>query len=92
MKWGPLTVVEWIDSCSIRGGHWHPHEDAQQLSVDEIKSVGWILKEDKKAIVLVPHAAAHSVGGEICIPKVAITRRWTLAKPRRRKNPDRGTK
>lgn len=80
-KWGPIVVVEWIDSCSIRGGHWNSFDDAEQLTVDRIRSIGWIFKETKDSITLVPHAAAHSVGGEMCIPKVAITRRWKLTDP-----------
>ena len=84
-EWGPIAVIEWVDSCSLRGGHWHSHEDGEQLSVDRCKSVGWILKEDKECVVIVPHTASHSIGGELCIPKVAITRQWNLASPRKRK-------
>jgi hypothetical protein len=83
--WGPITIIEWFDSCSIRGGTWHSHDDAEQLVPDRIKSVGWVLKETKEAVTMVPHTAEHSVGGEMCIPKVAITKRWILAQPKRKR-------
>lgn len=85
MKWGPITVVEWTDSASIRGGHWHSYDDAESLTPDNCKSVGWILRETKEAITIVPHSALHSIGGEMCIPKVAITKRWTLGEPKARR-------
>jgi hypothetical protein len=82
-EWGPLAVIEWIDSCSLSGAFWHAHEDGEQLLLDHCKSVGWILKETKKEIILVPHTTEHSIGGEMCIPKIAITRRWTMPTPKK---------
>lgn len=86
-KWGPITVVEWMDSCSLKGGTWNDTEHVEELSPHQVRSVGWLLKEDRDVIVLVPHAAQHQVSGELCILKGTIVRRWKLADPTKRKNP-----
>ena len=76
-----LVVLEWLDSCALHGGTWNDTEDAAAISPSRCRSVGWILREDKQAIVLASHFAEHQVGGEMCILKKTIVRRWTLANP-----------
>lgn len=74
----PLIVVEWVDSCGLKGGHWGSTEDAKQLTPSDCRSVGWLINETDDAIVLAAHVTPHHVSGEMCIPKVAVTKRWPI--------------
>jgi len=84
-KWGPITVIEWRDSCSLRGGVWNDQNDLAQCSPSQCRSVGWVVSENKMSITLAAHASETQASGDMCIPKTAVVRRWTLTDPTKRK-------
>lgn len=86
VKLGKLTVFDWIDSCSAAGGGaWKDADSVRDMTAIECRSVGWILREDKKSVVIASQVTQIQVGGDMCIPKSAIFRRQVLSEPRKRK-------
>ena len=79
-KLGALTLIEWLDHCSLDGGHWQTVESAETLTPVIVQSIGWLLKETKETIVLVPHLSQGQgqVFGEVCILKRVIIKRKSL--------------
>lgn len=72
------VYVEWVDSMSKGGKVWH-HID--EFTEDDLtcRSLGFIVKEGKKSIVISGHSScAGSFAGDIEIPKCAITKRRAL--------------
>lgn len=84
-NFGPITVVEWRDSCGLAGGPWHDPEHAKEMTASVCRSIGWIIRECKREVVMVSHATEHRVGGEMLIIKSTIVRRWTLKDPTKHK-------
>lgn len=73
-----LIYVEWEDSC---GGHGRWVEIADMVPDQPIqKSIGWVLQEDERWIVIVPHVSStpdhprvsFTGQGQMTIPKSAI--------------------
>lgn len=75
-----LVLVEWVDSKRMSEG-WEYTEDIEP-SVVTCQSVGWILKENKECIVIMPHMDKNeSQGcGIISIPKCAVKHTYQLKK------------
>lgn len=78
-----LQLIEWVDSvgCASR---WTTIQDPfPEIALSRCRSVGWIVHENAKAIVIVPHLAdmgdSTQGQGDLTIPKCAITRRKTLS-------------
>ena len=79
-----LVLVEWLDSHSGRG--WQDFDRLQQAAEPlYCRSVGWIVKENKKCKVLVPHLAGEKNGeinlqgcGDLTIPTAAIVKTTIL--------------
>jgi hypothetical protein len=80
----PLVLVEWVDSA--RGVEW-AKPDATALA-HRVCSVGWLYKQTKDAIALMPHIGLDEEGeveqvvGNMDIPRRAIVRMRTLRRGR----------
>lgn len=76
----PEKVV-WIDSCGSSGAVWSYEDNlADSLKPTEVTSVGYIVKETKKRILIVGHRARNTeqVSGAMAIPTCAIISRVKL--------------
>lgn len=83
MRKPQLMLIEWQDSLQPVAG-WHTLADRPALEVAECSSVGWIVAEDAKAIMLAQNVADlgredAQGSGFMRIPKVCITRRKRLS-------------
>ena len=85
-----LVYIRWVDSIGCTSS-WTPVEEMLDDIQLECESVGWVLKETKAYIVLVPHwhdrceagpnkVTPRSGIGEMCIPKVCVLERKELRK------------
>lgn len=76
-----LVYIEWEDSCGSNG-RWTEIEDMKP-DQPKHKSIGWILQETKRWIVIVPHISsylehpkvAYTGQGQMTIPKSAILKK-----------------
>lgn len=68
---GEMVEVEWIDSLGQHG--WHPH-DADDDLLDELacRSVGYLVQDDTRGIVIIQSVQKDSRDNSIAIPRVAI--------------------
>lgn len=78
----PVIYVEWQDSGLIQG-RWQFIEDLGDQECHQMHSVGFLLKETKKEIVLLPNLGSidtdmEQFAGGIIIPKSCITKRKNL--------------
>lgn len=81
-----VTVIEWVDSVSKAGGLWHDPGQVRTMEPGPIISVGFIQSESPDHVTLASHITSQEVGGDICIPRVAITKiRHFSIKPKRSK-------
>lgn len=48
-----LVYVEWLDHVSFTESTWRDEDEYKDLNPATCKSVGWILREDDKMMVLV---------------------------------------
>ena len=80
-----LVLVEWVDSCSFVGSLWIGKDNVEGLDPHSCKSVGWIVKEDDECIVLAASLSDHEYSGNMCIPKVCITKMIDLNAPKKPK-------
>lgn len=79
-----LVLIEWLDSHSGRG--WQPLDEIQhETEPAHCRSVGWLVAQNKKSAVLVPHISGEKNGdlrlfgrGEITIPTKAVVRMTVL--------------
>lgn len=65
-----VVYVEWIDS-GYKGG-WNLHETRPQVL--SIRTVGYLLEEDKRQIVISSSVHLEESHSPMAIPKVAITK------------------
>jgi len=73
-----LVIVDWVDSTAGEG--WKTLREMKGAENGlTCRSVGWILKESKECLVIVPHIAGESlddpqfqVRGDMSIPKRCI--------------------
>lgn len=75
-----LLLVQWVDASGPPRG-WEFAESAQP-DTPTVRSVGWLAKETKDYLFLVPHIA-HSVNGDqyaghFTIPKRMVIKRRVL--------------
>lgn len=73
-----IEYIEWDDHASLDQTGWKSRKDASALGPEVCKSVGFILRENAKEIVLVASVAGGDVDGEVCILKNCITKRERL--------------
>lgn len=79
-----LVYIEWEDACGPQG-IW---VDIEDMKPDQPinKSVGWLVAEDERWVIVVPHLAsgpnnpevAYTGQGEMTIPKSAILKKKIL--------------
>lgn len=79
-----LYLIEWIDSHSMYHG-WEYVSDIEAPKGMVCMSVGWIIKETKDNVMIIPHIADiknKETDGQVCgamvIPIVAIIKRTEL--------------
>jgi hypothetical protein len=67
-----LVLVDWVDSYRAPM-EWEALDDEPTLL--ECQSVGWLARENKDCVTIVPHWSQFEHGcGEMTIPRVAIKR------------------
>lgn len=74
----PLVYVEWVDSFSPASGGWRDNDDVAGDADKQLvcRSVGWIVAESKKTLVLAAHVSdSEERTGQMCIPQVAVVKR-----------------
>lgn len=68
--------VEWEDHVSLADSGWKPIKDAEDLTPAICKSVGFVLKETSRHIILISTLDGGDHGdGEVCIIKSTIVKR-----------------
>lgn len=82
---GKLVYIEWEDSCG-GNGRW---TELEEMKPDQPfqKSIGWVMHESKRWIVIVPHISstpdhpkvAYTGQGEMTVPKSAILRKKIIS-------------
>lgn len=72
----PLLKIIWIDSVSTNA--WTPQDSLEEIVIQNITSVGYLVNETDDAITIASHIALHEVDGIMCIPKVCIKSRKEL--------------
>jgi hypothetical protein len=79
-KLGDVVLIEWLDHSSLDGNQWQTMENAETLAPVIVRSIGWLLREDKETLVLVPHTSDENgmVFGEVCILKRVVIKRKKL--------------
>lgn len=78
----PIVYVEWVDSSCLPNVTWFPISEIDN-QVSRIATVGFLVAESKDCITLVRQYGFEEnpgVGGDITIPKAAITKRKVLKK------------
>ena len=80
-----LVLVEWLDAHASKG--WNNFDILEQATEPlKCKSVGWLFKETKDCVIILPHVAdqnseIESQGcGDVTIPVKSITKITTLKK------------
>lgn len=76
-----LVYIEWEDSCGSTG-RWTEIKDMKPDQPIH-KSIGWVLQENKRWMVIVPHISsypehpkvAYTGQGQMTIPKSAILKK-----------------
>ncbi len=68
-----LVLIEWIDSYTIYKD-WDILSELKEPEIMNCKSVGFVIKENDDAIIIIPHISGNDEAGYggICIPKIAI--------------------
>ena len=67
----PMVLVEWVDSCSP-SRVWGTAESLRTYNPVTVKSVGFLVKDDKRGITIVQGLGAES-DPDACLP-MAIPR------------------
>lgn len=80
-------VVEWLDHCSMFGRKWESLSDALELEPALVQSIGWVVKETREFIILIPSLCEETeIYGELLILKACIKRRLKVNLVRHGKN------
>ncbi len=69
-----VVYLEWIDSTS-HGNTWTSKKSVEELTPEKIQTIGYLIKETPHHITIVTSLSEYQYGGDICIPKFAITKR-----------------
>lgn len=73
-----IQYIEWEDHVSLADSGWKDRADAHGLSPEICKSVGFLIRETPKHVILVSSMTGSQVDGEICILKNCIVKREKL--------------
>ncbi len=71
-----LLLIHWVDSASTDSIWIEP--EASMVPTLKCKSIGWLVGEDEESITIAAHWHRDEVGGNMTIPKVAITGQWEI--------------
>jgi hypothetical protein len=89
-----LYMIEWLDAYSASDPSWSPLSKLRKPSGILCVSVGWIMKESKRNLTIVPHICDTKgkkkdryFCGEMTIPKGCITKKTKLRKWHTRSSP-----
>jgi hypothetical protein len=66
------VIIEWVDSAGLNG-IWHIKEDVDSTS-SVCNTIGFVIKEDKKEIVICQSYTKDCYGFVFTIPKCSITK------------------
>lgn len=83
-KWPPrLEIIQWADHCSYSRAGWKDFDDLKELTPAVMHSVGWVVQEDNKKLVIMTHTSRENGNGtgEMCIIKSTVQRRWRISDP-----------
>lgn len=76
-----IELIEWEDHASMGGPRgWGELDEARRLMPTTIYSVGWVITESDRHLVMVAHQGGEQIDGELCIIKACITKRTLLLK------------
>lgn len=76
---GKLVYIRWLDHVGWTQNNWHDIDDTKLLTPSVIDTVGWIVKETKKHIIVASIITDNgNTNGEICIIKGCIVKRKNL--------------
>jgi len=81
-----LVLIEWEDSTQPTS-NWQYLSDAPELEIVQCVSVGWVINENDRVLMLASNIGDYESGdgaqgcGFIRIPKSAITRTAKLSVP-----------
>lgn len=70
-----IIEVLWVDSSMEGGRVWHRVEDIRASKLVEVRSVGFLIHEDKRSLTIAAHVGGPDAAGAMKIPKGAVTRR-----------------
>lgn len=78
-----LEIIKWLDHSSFTQSLWRDYDDYVQMDNYPVFSVGWVIKEDKEAVILLASVARENGKGfnDVRIVKTAILERWKLGDP-----------
>lgn len=84
MNFRQLTYIKWQDSVGC-GSHWAETDGSEALD-HFCHSVGWVVAESDRSLVIVPHISPESEAlgvsnqgcGDMTIPKPAIVQRVVM--------------
>ena len=80
----PLVLVEWLDAHTV--DPWTAFEELADADTMACQTVGWLLKDTEKSVIVVPHRTTQEGSpfgsGAIEIPRGCVTRVYRLIDPR----------
>lgn len=76
---GRLEVVYWYDACTVHGWQEPPDEGYEP---SRCMSVGWVIQDNKKALVLAPNRHEDQIGDPTVIPKSWVVKRVVIRSPK----------
>lgn len=83
----PLLLIIWEDHSGFSRSKWRAVSEIVELRPELVCSIGWLLREDDKSVVLASHGYGDEFCGEMCIVKGAILKRWMIADPSKKIGP-----
>ena len=79
-----LEIIKWMDHASL-SAHWHDLETVTNAQPLEITSVGWVMLEDDKKVILETNSDRFTDSGNhsgvMVVLKSCITKRYKLKDP-----------
>lgn len=75
----PLELIVWDDHSTFTTCNWRPLKESKSLGAYRINTVGFVIKETKKRVVVAATISeTESTLGELCILKGTIVSREKL--------------
>lgn len=75
-KYTKLVRIKWHDCVQYSG--WHSLDEVKKVEKWIIESVGWLVDERKKEIVIAMSHCENKAADLLVIPKKMILERWEL--------------